>query len=76
MKRWEYTVWQVPAGGFRGGRIEGDQVAEGLNRLGAQGWELVGLADTNFYEGATRDMLFVFKREVEARDRRGTPPIQ
>jgi hypothetical protein len=67
MTRWEYKLWQVPAGGFRGGKIEGAQVVQGLNALGAEGWELVGMTETNYYEGATRDLFFVFKREMDGR---------
>ena len=45
--RWEYTIYshKQPSGMiFRGaGDIPTDEIESGLNKLGAEGWEAVGL---------------------------------
>jgi len=40
--------------------------AEGLNRLGDEGWELVSITSINFKTGATDHIGMVFKREKAA----------
>jgi len=52
--RWEYTIFEIE------GSIEFDEYRKdfikGANRLGKEGWELVGL-DTDLY-------LYIFKRRL------------
>lgn len=62
---WEYTY--VKAGGFG---VE--KITDALNELGADGWELVGLAP---HEGVGKSLSAVLKRPRHALDRpeTGTP---
>lgn len=61
---WQYTTISMEAYGWMGGKIDGDQLTNRLNELGAQGWELVSIFDTNMSEGRTRDVFAVLKRLV------------
>lgn len=45
-----------------GGKLDGNAFTEKLNELGAEGWELVSVFDTNMGHGQTRDVVAVFKR--------------
>jgi hypothetical protein len=60
--RWEYRTVKMPAKGVFGGKIDENELDVRLNELGEQGWELVCAFDTNQVEGATRDILAIFKR--------------
>jgi hypothetical protein len=61
--RWEYMTLTMAAGGFfLGGAIDGQELTDRLNELGAEGWELVSIFDTNMSDGRTRDVLAVLKR--------------
>ena len=57
------------AGGQRGGRVVGggrvdtDEIAAELNRLGSLGWELVSTSE-RLSKGDTDATLLLFKREV------------
>ncbi len=59
---WQYTTISMEAYGWRGGKIDSDQLTSRLNQLGAEGWELVSIFDTNMSEGRTRDVFAVLKR--------------
>lgn len=62
--RWEYTTMQVKAKGFfLGGAFDASEFQNELNKLGAEGWELVSVFDTNMVQGQTRDIVAVFKRQ-------------
>jgi hypothetical protein len=65
--KWEYmTVMFRTAGFWRGGGVlDGDAFNAKLNELGQQRWELVSVFDTNKHDGETRDVVAVFKREME-----------
>jgi hypothetical protein len=63
---WEYTTLMLAATGFFGGDVDGDALTDKLNELGAQGWELVTMFDTNMAHGRTNDVVAVLKR---SRDR-------
>jgi hypothetical protein len=53
----------LPAGGVvLGGKIDGQKLNNRLNELGAEGWELVSVFDTNMLEGKTRDVIAILKR--------------
>jgi hypothetical protein len=62
--KWEYTTTQLAAHGFLGGKLDTVKFEQMLNRLGADGWELVNAFDTNQGHGATRDVIAVFKRPM------------
>ena len=59
---WEYTTFLLAATGFLGGKVDGDALTGKLNELGAQGWELVAMFDTNMAHGRTREIVAVLKR--------------
>ena len=44
-ERWKYTVVEVKAGFLTGG-VNVERMQEALDRLGAQGWELVQVLQT------------------------------
>jgi hypothetical protein len=64
MTRWEYEVLKLEPGGLLGDKMDDDEMKELLNRLGADGWELVSAFDTNYGEGATREVIMLLKRPV------------
>lgn len=64
MRQFEYKVLDAPAKGFFGGKINYQELADKLNDLGQQGWELVTGTDTNMYEGASRGLILILKREI------------
>ncbi len=66
MKRWEYQVVKFETGGLLGGIVDGEQLQQTLNALGAGGWEVAGTSDTAMQHGATRDLVVILKRPVEA----------
>jgi Domain of unknown function (DUF4177) len=59
---WEYTTFMLAATGFFGGEVDGDALVGKLNELGAQGWELVSMFDTNMARGRTNEIVAVLKR--------------
>jgi hypothetical protein len=59
---WEYKTVFLATKGFLGGKLDPATFERELNVLGRDGWELVSVFDTNQYEGATRDVVAVFKR--------------
>ncbi len=63
MLRWEYkTVKLNTSGWFLGGILDTTAFDQLLNQLGAEGWELVSAFDTNQVQGASREVVAVFKR--------------
>ena len=68
MKRFEYKVLKPDVSasfmGWGGGQVDVEQVAAELNRLGADGWELVSALDTANSTGRTASVLLLFKREL------------
>ncbi len=63
---WEYAVLKALPGGFFGGKVDIDELAKELNRMGAQGWELTSTFDTNYGQGGSREVVLVMKRQGEA----------
>jgi Domain of unknown function (DUF4177) len=64
--KWEYTTVMFAATAWwPGGKLDGEKFNERLNRLGEDGWELVSVFDTNFGQGATRDVVAVLKRPMK-----------
>lgn len=66
MQRWEYCVHKFSPTGWVGGKVDAASLERSLNDLGAQGWEVTGVIETNQYEGATRHVVVLLKRPVSA----------
>lgn len=64
MDRWEYTSLKVETKGFQGGILELEDFNYELNKFGSQGWELVSCVSTSRGQGATREIIAVFKRKI------------
>lgn len=63
MDRWEYKTIKMETTGMMGGVVETETLDAHLNALGAEGWNLVSVFDTNMaVNGATREVVAVFKR--------------
>lgn len=60
---WEYKTIKFNSKGFLGGVVDIPTLDAALNDLGAQGWELVSVFDTNMIvDGATREIVATLKR--------------
>lgn len=64
MPQWEYRTVKYKTGGFLGGKIDEQEFEDVLNKLGYDGWELVSCFDTSQAQGASRDIIAIFKRSV------------
>jgi len=62
MEKWEYKTIKFQTGGFFGGKLDANEFESMLNNMGEQGWELVSCFDTSQSQGASRDVVTVFKR--------------
>ncbi|GIP23825.1 MULTISPECIES: DUF4177 domain-containing protein [Paenibacillus] len=62
MEQWEYRTLKFKTGGFLGGKIDEEEFEYALNTYGQEGWELVSCFDTSQSQGASRDIIVVFKR--------------
>ncbi|HEX9800156.1 MAG TPA: DUF4177 domain-containing protein [Thermoanaerobaculia bacterium] len=58
VQQWEYKIINIRSENYR---LDPNAATE-LNKLGADGWELVGLTSVNFKTGATDNIAMVFKR--------------
>jgi hypothetical protein len=63
MKKYEYKVLDIPVKGFFGGKVDFKAVSKQLNDLGEEGWEVVTMQDINMYEGGSRKIVIILKRE-------------
>ncbi|MDF2921722.1 MAG: hypothetical protein K0R57_636 [Paenibacillaceae bacterium] len=63
MEQWEYKTMKFKTGGFFGGKVDEYEFQEELNQHGQLGWELVSCFDTSQSQGASRDIIVVFKRK-------------
>ena len=64
MTNWEYKTVKIETTGWMGGKLDEQTLDDMFNDLGGQGWELASAFDTNMAEGASRFMVFTFKRPV------------
>jgi hypothetical protein len=62
--RWEYNTVIFEPRWFVSGRLDGERFQTKLDELGRAGWELVSVFDTNVHEGATAQVVAVFKRPL------------
>jgi Domain of unknown function (DUF4177) len=69
LTRWEYRVFKFSTSGaiFRGGKIPDEWLATELNKLGQQGWELVGTFTSAIGSGATNEVAVILKRQLSSR---------
>ncbi|WP_211748609.1 DUF4177 domain-containing protein [Paenibacillus sp. Marseille-Q4541] len=62
MEQWEYKTMKYKTGGFMGGKVDTEEFEQELNEHGMNGWELVSCFDTSISQGASKDVIVVFKR--------------
>ncbi len=60
--KWEYKILKITATGFMGGKFDDKDLTDQMNELGRDRWELTSAFDTNMGQGATRDVVLLFKR--------------
>lgn len=60
--QWQYKIINIRSEGYK---LDPNAAAE-LDRLGAEGWELVTITSVNFKTGATDNIAMVFKRPAPA----------
>lgn len=62
--QWEYmTILCDASKGWFGGKFDAQELTNRLNELGREQWELVAMLDTAMWEGRSRDIVAVLKRE-------------
>ena len=64
MDRWEYKTIKFETKGVLGGILKLEEFNDELNNLGSLGWELINCFDTNQSQGASREVIAVFKRKI------------
>lgn len=62
MQRWAYLTLVLETGFFSNGKMDAESFQEKLDEHGREGWELVSVFDTNAHQGATTQVVAVFKR--------------
>jgi len=60
---WEYYTLKVKVAGFWGAKIETENLDATLNQAGSQGWEMVSVVGLSQSYGATKEVVFFFKRQ-------------
>lgn len=63
--KWEYKTIKLKTKGFSGGNFDESELDEMMNELGSDGWELVAGFDTSKGTGETRDVVIIFKRQID-----------
>lgn len=63
MEQWEYYTFIFDTKGFWGGVVEAGSFQMELNRLGAEGWELVSTTNTTQSYGSSKSVVCIFKRK-------------
>lgn len=67
MQKFEYKVLDISEiSGFwsSGGKFNYQEICDKLNELGRQGWEVVNATDINRYEGITRSVMIILKKQL------------
>ena len=62
--KWEYKTIKLKTRGFSGGFFDEAELDAMMNEYGSQGWELVAGFDTSKGTGETRDVVIIFKRQM------------
>jgi hypothetical protein len=62
--RFQYRVEKFDCTGWLGGKIDETEMQQRLDRLGAEGWELVSCFDTNAAHGRSLHVVAVLKRST------------
>lgn len=61
---WQYQTISLGGSGFLWASFDWNELNSRLNRLGAEGWELVSVMDINRHEGGTAYVVAFLKRWV------------
>jgi hypothetical protein len=61
--RWEYHTFKDGTS-FWAGKIDEPRLVAEMNSLGMQGWELVATLETNAVQGASNEIVLLFKRPL------------
>jgi len=64
MKRFEYKVLDIPTTGWFGGKVDYQALADKLNEVGRQGWEVITMGSPNKYDNGSRNVIIILKREI------------
>ena len=63
MTQYEYKVFTYNTKGVFGGKIKNRELESQLNMFGNEGWEMVSSTSSNQSYGASKSLVFIFKRE-------------
>ena len=64
MKKFEYTMLEVPTKGFWARKIDYEALTSTLNELGKKGWEAVSATNSTAYQSGTSTVIIILKREI------------
>jgi len=65
MQKFEYKLLDVVATGWWfGAKINHQELANKLNELGREGWEVVASTDINRHYGSSRSVIIILKRPL------------
>jgi hypothetical protein len=62
--RWEYRTIKMKIAGWFGSNVDVQELADALNELGREGWELVSTLDLDTGHGHSSELVAVFKRPL------------
>lgn len=65
MEKFEYKVVSYDTKGFWGGDVEVNQIENYINLIGNDGWEMVSCTSTSQSYGASKSIVFIFKRKKD-----------
>lgn len=68
MEKFEYYTWVFKVCDISGGKLDVHDFMNGLNKLGAEGWELINSVPSNEGFGHTRKTVYIFKRKITKDD--------
>lgn len=63
MEKYEYHTAIYETKGFWGGSVDANEFQKELNYLGNEGWELVSSVATAQSQGASKNIVCIFKRK-------------
>ncbi len=64
MTTYEYKILEVPVKRwFLGGKVDTQALADKLNELGREGWQVTTMTDTNMAQGASRSLFVILRKE-------------